>query len=104
NNRDDDCDGAVDDGNPGGGGSCNTGQLGVCSAGTQTCQSGSLVCVRNVAPSPEVCTGGLDEDCDGLTDALDVLNCLPLCLDGDGDGYVVCSGSCQLPVGKTCVD
>ena len=38
---------------------------GVCAAGTRTCVSGALACVRNQAPSAEVCTGGLDEDCDG---------------------------------------
>ena len=38
---------------------------GVCAAGTRTCVDGALACVRNQAPSAEVCTGGLDEDCDG---------------------------------------
>ena len=33
----------IDDGNPGGGGGCATGQLGVCGAGTRQCQSGALV-------------------------------------------------------------
>ncbi|HEX5044790.1 MAG TPA: MopE-related protein [Candidatus Polarisedimenticolaceae bacterium] len=103
NNRDDDCDGVVDDGNPGGGAACSTGQLGVCAAGTQTCQSGSLTCVRNVAPSTEVCSGGLDEDCDGLADVLDP-ECLLDCPDADGDGYAVCGVTCQLPTGKTCGD
>mgnify|MGYP003331251583 CR=1 FL=1 len=34
NGLDDDCDGVVDNGNPGGNQACNTGQLGVCAAGT----------------------------------------------------------------------
>jgi hypothetical protein len=64
---DNNCDGVVDDGNPGGGASCNTGQPGVCSAGTTTCQAGSLVCARNQNPTPEVCDG-VDNNCDGVTD------------------------------------
>src|SRR5262249_31676080 len=65
--RDNDCDGQIDDGNPGGGGACTTGQLGVCGAGTRQCQGGALVCVRNVGPTPELCNG-LDDDCDGQVD------------------------------------
>jgi hypothetical protein len=64
---DNDCDGAVDEGNPGGGASCNTGQLGVCAAGTSTCINAMVVCARNVNPSGEVCDG-LDNDCDGTAD------------------------------------
>jgi hypothetical protein len=65
--RDDDCDGAVDEGNPGGGGTCSTGQVGVCSAGTMACSGGALRCVQNTASGPEWCDG-LDNDCDGSTD------------------------------------
>jgi hypothetical protein len=64
---DNDCDGMVDDGNPGGGGPCSTGSLGVCSEGTEQCQSGAIACVPNNSPSPEVCDG-LDNDCDGAVD------------------------------------
>ena len=103
NGRDDDCDGQTDEGNPGGGADCSTGQQGVCAAGTRTCVSGSLACVRDQAPSSEVCTGGLDEDCDGAVDANDV-DCVPDCPDADSDGYAVCGGGCQLPAGKTCGD
>lgn len=62
---DDDCDGIPDDGNPGGGAACMTGQLGVCSAGTITCTGGSLSCLQNVQPSPEICGNAVDENCDG---------------------------------------
>ena len=67
NGSDDDCDGTADEGNPGGGAPCSTGQSGVCSAGRVTCQAGGLQCVRQVAPSTEVCND-LDDDCDGNTD------------------------------------
>jgi hypothetical protein len=44
NGLDDDCDGVVDDGNPGGGGYCHTGLPGLCDAGTETCMNGALSC------------------------------------------------------------
>ena len=64
---DNDCDGSVDEGNPGGGGPCNTGLQGVCADGTLHCVGGSLQCVQNTSASPEVCDG-LDNDCDGVVD------------------------------------
>ncbi len=67
NGLDDDCDGTADENNPGGGASCMTGQMGVCSAGTRTCTSGMLQCQRNVAPSAELCDGA-DNNCNGQTD------------------------------------
>jgi cysteine-rich repeat protein len=83
---DNNCNGQVDEGNPGGGGACNTGQPGVCAAGTLICQSGALVCVRNVNPSPEVCNG-LDDNCDGIVD--NGAACPP--------GMVCSNGACIAP-------
>ncbi|MHB8876415.1 MAG: putative metal-binding motif-containing protein [Myxococcaceae bacterium] len=67
NNQDDNCDGTPDEGNPGGGGACDTGQAGVCAAGASTCQSGTLNCVRNTGPSAELCDG-LDNNCNNQVD------------------------------------
>ncbi len=76
--QDNDCDGVVDNGDPGGGAACSTGQPGVCSAGIRHCVAGQLSCVAKVAPSAEVCDGQ-DNDCNGAPD------------DGDPGGGVACS-------------
>ncbi|MFT3769537.1 MAG: MopE-related protein [Minicystis sp.] len=68
NGLDDDCDGVVDNGNPGGGLSCGTGKQGVCAAGTTACAAGSIVCNQNVQPSAEICDGMLDQNCNGQVD------------------------------------
>ncbi|WAS89456.1 MULTISPECIES: RCC1 domain-containing protein [unclassified Corallococcus] len=67
NSVDDNCDGIVDEENPSGGEACTTGRLGVCSAGTTACTSGSVICHQNVVASTEACDL-LDNDCDGETD------------------------------------
>ena len=65
---DNDCNGQTDEGNPGGGGGCSTGQPGVCANGTSTCVGGSFVCQAAQGPSQEVCGDGLDNDCNGAVD------------------------------------
>ena len=64
--KDNDCDGSVDENNPGGGGSCSTGKKGECSPGKRHCTSGSLVC-KGASPKAEICDGK-DNDCDGSVD------------------------------------
>ncbi|MCB9525273.1 MAG: hypothetical protein H6702_18130 [Myxococcales bacterium] len=64
---DNDCDGRVDEGNPGGGQDCNTGRPGVCAAGTRVCEGGAFTCQQRAQPGAEVCDG-LDNDCDGRVD------------------------------------
>jgi len=64
---DNDCDGLVDENNPGAGGSCTTGLPGVCGSGTYQCQGGSLVCVSTTMPQAEICDG-VDNDCNGVVD------------------------------------
>ena len=66
NGLDDDCDGAVDEDDPGGGGACMAAAFGECKAGTEKCENGGIKC-KPGAPQPEVCDG-LDNNCDGNTD------------------------------------
>ena len=59
---DNNCDGQIDEGNPGAGGACSCG-------GTKVCQSGSLFCT---GCTKEVdCNNGLDDDNDGAIDCAD---------------------------------
>jgi hypothetical protein len=78
-------------------GACDTGLPGVCAAGTAFCQGGAPVCLQNQQAEPEICTDGLDNDCDGLTDAADPDCQVPVeqaCFDGidnDADGLIDCA-------------
>ncbi len=67
NSLDDDCDGATDEGNPGGGAVCTTSQPGRCAPGHMNCVSGSLICTRDLDPISEICNS-LDDDCNGVID------------------------------------
>ncbi|MBK8257085.1 MAG: putative metal-binding motif-containing protein [Polyangiaceae bacterium] len=62
---DNNCNGQIDEGNPGGGTACMTGAPGACGPGTFTCQNGTLSCVPNASQGAELCSGAADEDCDG---------------------------------------
>ncbi|MBL8919861.1 MAG: hypothetical protein JNJ54_13420 [Myxococcaceae bacterium] len=65
---DNDCDGLIDEDNPGGGASCAVvGEYGICQAGERRCQSGRLTCLPLNQPRTEVCNGQ-DDDCDGVAD------------------------------------
>ena len=93
---DNDCNGTADNGNPGGGTACNTGLLGVCSAGTTACTNGTLTCLQNTASSSEQCNG-LDDDCNGTADNGNPGGGAPCGCGGAGttvcqNGAVVCSG------------
>jgi len=98
NGLDDDCDGVVDDGNPGSDGLPCGSSVGECRPGVMVCvhegRQASLVCHPARGPSPERCNG-LDDNCNGLTD--EVFPDLGLPCDGpDADscrnGVVECTG------------
>jgi hypothetical protein len=64
NNKDDDCDGGVDDALflP-----CGFNR-GICTTGMQACQGGVWSSCSGVGPKAEVCGNSLDDDCDGVVD------------------------------------
>jgi hypothetical protein len=67
-NKDNNCEGHIDEGNPGGGMACTTAMPGPCAPGTMTCMGAALTCKSNVSPVPEVCGDGIDNDCTGVVD------------------------------------
>ncbi len=87
NSLDDDCDGLIDEGNPGGGATCGTTDVGDCEFGALACVSGALTCVGGRGPLPERCDGR-DNDCDSMVD------------EGNPESGVVCGasdvGECEL--------
>jgi hypothetical protein len=82
---DNDCDGQIDDGNPGGGAPCGQTDVGECQRGTLTCTGGSVQCIGEIPPSPEICNT-LDDDCDGTVDDN---------VPGVGNDCGVSIGACQ---------
>ena len=64
---DNDCDGQIDDGNPGGGAACLTGIPGICMNGLTACSGGAILCTQTILPQVEVCDG-LDNNCNGNVD------------------------------------
>lgn len=65
--KDNNCNGMTDEGNPGGGQTCMTGQFGACALGTSTCSNGAITCSATTMPMTESCDG-VDNNCNGATD------------------------------------
>jgi len=63
---DNDCDGAIDENIPSP--NCETGEPGICSAGTLQCNNGRQECVGLAQPARSDRCDGRDDDCDGLVD------------------------------------
>ncbi len=65
--KDNDCDGIIDNGNPGGGLKCDTQMAQPCSDGKTKCQNGKIICLPIIPPRVEKCNG-VDDDCNGKID------------------------------------
>jgi hypothetical protein len=107
---DQDCDGIIDNGDPGAGVPCDdqcpvdsTGKhkcVGACTSGRTVCTSttAGVACVGGTQPTGEVCDG-IDNDCNGTTDEgfdtqTDVLNC-GSCNTQCQTGIACAAGKCQ---------
>ena len=64
--KDNDCDGDIDEGNPGGGAECGD-DVGECKKGLLACVEGKVICQGAGAEIEEVCDGK-DNDCSGVAD------------------------------------
>lgn len=70
-------------------GAAGTAGVGPCRSGVRTCNAeGSAwsACEGEVLPKSEVCSDGIDNDCNGAIDDGGV--------DADGDGWTTCQGDC----------
>ena len=65
-NKDNNCDGSIDEENPEGGGECGTNE-GECVAGVDTCVGGTIICKDEIPATDEVCDDK-DNDCNGVKD------------------------------------
>ncbi len=83
-NKDNNCNGSTDEGDPGGGAPCDTGEAGVCAPGTKHCVNGSVKCQQDVLAKAEKCDG-VDNNCNGQTDEGN------LCLQN----YECIAGTCE---------
>ncbi len=66
-NKDNNCDGIVDNAPVDAGGNCGASDVGACAFGTLSCQAGALVCVGAIGPSNELCNG-IDDNCNAVVD------------------------------------
>jgi len=99
--KDNNCDGGIDEGNPGGGGPCTVqGLQGECKFGALECTNANLTCKQTYFPQPEECDGK-DNECDGIIDGMEK-DCFTMC----GNGKEKCTngvwGVCSAQAPKLC--
>ncbi len=84
---DNNCNGLVDEQAGMVGQPCSS-TIGACQPGVWGCVANVLTCVGGTLPSAEICSDGIDNDCDGQVDEV-TPETVPLTwyLDLDGDGY-----------------
>lgn len=86
-NKDNDCDGLIDEGLTQ---QCGVSNLGLCEFGIQICSYGIWrTCQGNIDPTNETCEGSVDEDCDGVTNE----GCI--CINGQTESCGSDVGQCQ---------
>ncbi|MBI5507907.1 MAG: putative metal-binding motif-containing protein [Deltaproteobacteria bacterium] len=92
---DNDCNGRTDLDDP----ACSVSCTDLDGDGYQSATCGGFDCDDTAASTHpgggESCADGVDNDCNGLVDAVDLGSCPPGCVDADGDGYTstACGGS-----------
>ena len=115
-NKDNDCDGEVDDG-------CDKDNDGYCDSGYSVANPAPKVCLKgggdcndyNNDQNPaatEVCGNKIDDDCDGSQNNENATNCTDFYFDQDNDGYglnvkkcfCVAEGYFRAPKGADCAD
>ena len=95
---DNNCNGASDEGNPGGGLGCMTALPGICSAGTTSCTGGTILCNPTFLPGSqrELCDS-VDNDCSG---GIDDANPNVMCPAQNPGAVAVsswaCAGTCSI--------
>jgi hypothetical protein len=101
-NKDNDCNGTVDNGDPGGGGSCGS-NIGECVAGTNRCVNGAVTCIGSIGTPGAVADtcDGKDNDCDGMVDeSLTNLGSCGVTAVGECSlGVLMCTGGAPVCIG-----
>jgi hypothetical protein len=94
NDRDDDCDGIVDNIRLT---SCGPGRaVGICEYGKVICDAGESKCVDAIYPEAEICDGA-DNDCDGAVDEGIIRRCSTICGNGVEDCNMGNWENCDAP-------
>lgn len=121
NGLDDDCDGLIDEVEPGtvlcpNGAVCTNGQCGgnvqQCGPNSPPCPAGQIcspngVCIPGgmCVPAPETCNGK-DDDCDNLIDEVDPGTVIcpngGMCVNGQCGGIIQCGPNAPCPAGQVC--